>query len=162
LWYTGLVSEEYKRNPNTTCVVCNKAIYRRPGVLAMNSGKAFCSQACFGKSCRKESPCPICGKLVLAGLNTKTCSRACSNKYREGIKYKIGRPRDKAKTAYFLKVRLLAVRGDKCERCSYDKTAILQVHHKDRDRNNNNLDNLALICPNCHYEDHHLVRWVEK
>jgi hypothetical protein len=123
-------------------------------VLAENNGKAFCSQACYGKSCRKEMPCVICGKLILGGLNKITCSRTCSNKYREGIKYKIGRPRDKANTAYLLKIRLLEMRENKCERCNYDKTVILQVHHKDRNRNNNDLANLELICPNCHYEEH--------
>ena len=104
----------------------------------------------------------VCGKPILAGLHKKTCSRSCANTYRIGIKYKIGRPRDKAKTAYLLKLRLLEIRENKCERCDYDKAAILQVHHKDRNRNNNDLINLDLICPNCHYEEHHFNRKVKK
>lgn len=27
----------------------------------------------------------------------------------------------------------------------------LELHHKDGDKNNNNLDNLEIRCPNCHY-----------
>lgn len=150
--------EFYTRRPNSKCSICEKAIYRRPGVLKAHDGKAFCSQACYGKSCRQEVPCPVCGKLLLSGLNKKTCSRECSNKYRAGIKYKIGRPRDKAKTAYLLKLRLLETRGKKCEKCNYNKTEILQVHHKDRNRENNKLENLELICPNCHFEEHYLER----
>ncbi|MCC6934479.1 MAG: HNH endonuclease [Candidatus Yanofskybacteria bacterium] len=62
-----------------------------------------------------------------------------------------------------LKMRLLRERGRTCERCGYDKPEILQVHHKDRDRSNNDLANLALICPNCHYEEHYLERsWLRK
>ncbi|MEI7709345.1 MAG: HNH endonuclease [bacterium] len=99
----------------------------------------------------------------MAGFNKKTCSRACANKNREGIKYHLGRPKDKVKSLQSLKLRLLEARGQKCERCEYKKYEILQVHHKDRDRNNNNLANLALICPNCHYEEHFLEKsWLRK
>ncbi|MBI3573571.1 hypothetical protein HY090_00790 [Candidatus Kaiserbacteria bacterium] len=35
------------------------------------------------------------------------------------------------------------------------------MHHKDRNRNNNSLGNLELICPNCHYEEHYLEKsWL--
>jgi len=90
------VPELYKRNPNTKCAICSKEIYRRP--VEIKRGKVFCSVICAGIRCRKEKPCLVCGKLILAGLNKGTCSRACSNKYRTGVKYKIGRPRDKART----------------------------------------------------------------
>ncbi|MFA6533418.1 MAG: HNH endonuclease [Patescibacteria group bacterium] len=153
--------EQYKRNPNTKCNICSKKIYRRP--IEIKRGKVFCSVACAGIRCRKEIPCLVCGKLILAGLNKKTCSRSCSNKYRTGIKYKIGRPRDKARTFRVIKLRLLEERGNTCARCTYNKYEILQVHHKDRNRNNNKLDNLELICPNCHYEEHFLEKsWMRK
>lgn len=42
-----------------------------------------------------------------------------------------------------------------CARCGYKKrTDILQVHHKDGDRNNVALSNLEIICPNCHAKHH--------
>ena len=101
---------------------------------------------------------------MLAGLNKKTCSRICSNVYRTGIKYKIGRPsKDKVKSQKALKIRLLEARGKKCEKCDYDKFEILQVHHKDENRKNNDLQNLELICPNCHFEKHYLENsWLRK
>jgi len=104
----------------------------------------------------------VCGKLILAGLNKKTCSRSCANKHREGIKYKLGRPsKDKVKTQGLLKIKLLRIRGNKCERCGFGKYQILEIHHKDKNRNNNNLDNLEIICPNCHSEDHYLEKsWL--
>lgn len=154
--------EQYKRTPNTTCTVCAKAIYRRP--VEIKRGRVFCSQECYGKSCRREIPCAICGQLIPGRKNSKTCSRACSNKYREGIKYKIGRPRDKAAATHLLKLRLLEKRGHQCERCGYSKVEILQIHHRDRNRENNTLDNLELVCPNCHYEEHyskHKERWAQ-
>ena len=42
-----------------------------------------------------------------------------------------------------------------CDRCGYSKKPeILGVHHKDRDRKNNELSNLEISCPNCHSEEH--------
>lgn len=162
LWYTGLVPETYERNPNIKCVVCKKPIYRRPSQIERNEGRVFCGTICYGISLRKETPCTVCGKPIMASLNKKTCSRACSNIHRTGIKYKLGRPtKDKVKNQQALKIRLLEARGKKCERCDYNKYEILQVHHKNKDRNNNNLDNLELICPNCHYEEHLLEKsWL--
>lgn len=149
--------ELYKRKPNTKCLICKKGIYRRPIEFKRNDGNFYCSQACYGASCRREKPCVICNKLILSGLNRITCSRACSNTYRKGILYKLGRPKDKGEKFRAIKVRLLSIKGGKCERCGYGKAEVLQVHHRDRSRKNNDLNNLELICPNCHYEDHYLI-----
>lgn len=47
----------------------------------------------------------------------------------------------------------------RCEECGYDKhPEILQVHHRDRDRHNNTIDNLAVLCPTCHMEDHFVAK----
>ena len=155
--------DEYKRNPNIACRVCGKAIYRRPIEIEKNEGRVFCSQVCYGLSSRKETPCIICGTPILAHLHKKTCSRACSNKNRAGIRYKVGSPHDKVKDQRAVKIRLMKERGVKCERCGYDRQEILHVHHKDRDRSNNKLNNLELICPNCHYEEHYLEKsWLKK
>ena len=150
------MSERYKRNPNTFCKICKKAIYRRPSEIKANHGKVFCSIYCYSVSCRKETPCVVCGKPILAGLNKKTCSRSCANIHRTGIKYGSGRRKDKVQSQLILKTRLSQIRGRLCEKCGFDKFEILQVHHKDRDRNNNDLGNLELLCPNCHYENHYL------
>lgn len=156
------MAEQYKRNPNTKCFICAKAIYKRPIELKRNKGRAFCSMACYGIACRKESPCIVCSKPILSGLNRITCSRSCSNIHRKGIKYTLNRPRDKVSSQRALKVRLIGARGPKCGRCNYNKVEILHIHHKDRDRENNNLDNLELICPNCHFEEHYLEKsWLK-
>jgi len=154
---------QYNRYPNTFCLVCNKPIYKRPSQIVLNHGRVFCSSNCYGFSCRQERPCPICGKPILAGLKKKTCSRTCANKNRVGVKYNLFRKKDKVKSYKSLKLRLLFKRGNVCERCGYNRYEILQVHHKDRDRTHNDLDNLELICPNCHYEEHLLEKsWLKK
>ncbi len=157
------MAEKYKRDPNTKCNICSKPIYKRPFEIQANKGRVYCSMICYGISCRKEIPCAVCGKLILSGLNKKTCSRSCANKHRVGIKYKQNRPRDKVVSYRILKIRLLKLRGKICERCTYNKYEILQVHHKDRNHANNDLNNLLLICPNCHFEEHYLEKsWFRK
>ncbi len=47
-------------------------------------------------------------------------------------------------------------RGGKCEECGWHETnkytgkVPLQIHHIDGDCTNNSLDNLKVLCPNCH------------
>ena len=156
LWYTGWVNEYYIRKPNTECLLCKKTIYRRPSEIEENKGRVFCGAKCYGISCRKEISCAACGKLLLSGLNKKTCSRSCANKHRTGIQYKLNLPKEKVADLRQIKLRLVEVRGAKCERCFYNKLEILHVHHKNRNRDDNDLKNLELICPNCHYEEHYL------
>lgn len=153
----------YIRNPNTNCIICDKPIYKRKCEIARNNGHVFCSMACYGKFSRREQPCLVCGTPIQARFNKKTCSRACANKHRTGIKYKLNRPRDKVVDQRSLKLRLLEFRGKVCEGCGYNKVEILQVHHMDRNRKNNHLSNLRLTCPNCHYEEHYLEKsWLRK
>ncbi len=163
-WYSGRVAEhKYIRHPNTFCLVCGKPIYKRRSQIQTNNGRVFCSTNCYGMSNRKEKPCVVCGKPILASKNKITCSRECSNKHRTGIKYLMGRPRDKVSSYKILKVRLMKVRGKLCERCGYSKYEILQVHHRDRNHQNNEITNLELICPNCHFEEHLLEKsWMKK
>lgn len=62
-----------------------------------------------------------------------------------------------------IKLRVFDSRGEKCERCGYNKKEILNVHHKDRNHDNNDLANLELLCPNCHAEEHYFKdSWLSK
>ena len=49
---------------------------------------------------------------------------------------------------------MAALRGRKCECCGLsewmNKPIALEVHHKDGDELNSTLENLQLLCPNCH------------
>jgi 5-methylcytosine-specific restriction endonuclease McrA len=111
---------------------------------------------CYGIANRKETPCIVCGSLILASANAKTCSRTCANKNRSGIKYTGRSPKDKVKDERAIKLRMFASKGEKCERCGYNKKEILNVHHKDRNHGNNAIENLELLCLNCHAEEHYL------
>ncbi len=49
---------------------------------------------------------------------------------------------------------LIFLRGHKCECCGLtewlNQPITLEIHHVDGDRTNNTLENLQLLCPNCH------------
>lgn len=49
---------------------------------------------------------------------------------------------------------IIALRGHQCESCKLtewlNEPITLELHHKDGDKLNNELDNLQLLCPNCH------------
>jgi predicted HNH restriction endonuclease len=48
-----------------------------------------------------------------------------------------------------------AVKPKKCERCGYDTNpAAIIVHHKDRNRSNDAITNLEVLCCNCHAIEH--------
>lgn len=55
-----------------------------------------------------------------------------------------------------LKAKLIkaGLKEDRCEKCGLTdwmgQKITLQLHHKDGDRNNNTLENLEILCPNCH------------
>lgn len=55
-----------------------------------------------------------------------------------------------------LKYRLIneGIKEWKCEKCGntywLNELIPLELHHKDGDKTNNELDNLELLCPNCH------------
>ena len=42
-----------------------------------------------------------------------------------------------------------------CSKCGIKDKRVLSVHHKDRNRKNNDLKNLEWLCRNCHF----LVHW---
>jgi 5-methylcytosine-specific restriction endonuclease McrA len=52
------------------------------------------------------------------------------------------------------KNHLIKIREHRCEKCSLtewmDEKIALEIHHKDGDSANNVLENLQLLCPNCH------------
>lgn len=147
------------RNPNTFCSICNNKFYKRPGDKNKSkSGLHFCSVDCSSKHQTILKSCPECDTEFRAGLNKKYCSRSCANKGRAGIKYFTGQHKNKHSTAVGYRRMIVEQHGELCELCGYDKhPKILVVHHIVEKCNGgtNDLDNLQLICPNCHALQHY-------
>lgn len=113
----------------------------------------YCSRACYYQAQHIKGTvqytCRHCGTVFRDSPSKKRiyCSRDCINKTKkENWK------------ATFATVRKNMVRRNmlkKCARCGYDEHPhILGIHHRDRNRNNNELSNLEVLCANCHSLEH--------
>jgi len=47
-----------------------------------------------------------------------------------------------------------------CELCGQQKNVL--IHHKDRNRNNNSLQNLQILCASCHAIEHTRIANIKK
>lgn len=142
------------------CIICGNKFEKK----RRTTGK-YCSVECVHKSLqnRINVKCDECGKIygVKASKykNHKSkfffCSRKCkdlaqsisdgSGKLTPNC-YKTG------KTSY--KKRAMFKLENKCVDCGYIDNYLLVVHHKDGNRDNNNINNLEIVCHNCHAKRH--------
>ena len=103
----------------------------------------------MAKKGNTEFECNFCHKKFNApkSTNRKYCSKACVNKNSKLIF-----------EPTFTTVRKMMIRRNmlqSCQRCGYSESIeILGVHHIDRNRKNNKLNNLEILCPNCHSLEH--------
>jgi len=107
------------------------------------------------KSAENWIGCKVCGKeYYRAPSKIKDGSSCCSIKCR-GILQRTNQPpsTDIPGVKKWLRTRNMI---KECEDCGYNEhPEILVVHHRDRDRTNNALFNLAILCPNCHALEHY-------
>jgi hypothetical protein len=111
-----------------------------------SSKQKYCSGSCGALDRMREvytRICPICKKQYITTRSDKrkTCSKECGRKHQ-----------NRPKSALSL-IKTESLTG--CSLCGYSKYInILERHHIDRDRGNNNLSNILILCPNCHAEVH--------
>ena len=122
-------------------------------ISSMASKAKYCSRKCFHKAMNRkgtvEYTCQHCDKKFLDAPSHKRkfCSKACVNKSNKSVW--------KGKFSTVRKIMLTRNMISKCERCGYSEhPEILGVHHKDRNRHNNDLSNLEVLCPICHSLEH--------
>lgn len=127
-----------------------------------------------GKSKRRKyeiivKKCPVCNTEFKTKNNhpseKTTCSVSCSNTYfrtgENNPNYKNIEDYDNRGTSYIKKYRKLCFKhhGHKCIICNENK--ILDVHHCDGNKFNNNINNLVPLCPThhryCHSKHKNLV-----
>lgn len=126
----GKKTNKKVRIANCKCSFCNKDFFRRPSKSTSKSGLYFCSRECKDKAQRID-----------------------------GIK-DLHLPHYGKGNGKYTYRRLVLENVEKvCTKCGYkEHPEILEVHHKDRNRNNNDIDNLELLCPNCHMWEHYIQK----
>ena len=137
------------------CQICARTFYVQPNRL--DTAK-YCSRACYQKGQMGkdtiEVACMVCGNVRRRPKShlrykTYTCSLKCRS-----IANRLETPKSKK----YSNVRKWLARNGKmerCELCGYDEESrILVIHHKNRNRHDNALNNLRCLCPNCHALEH--------
>jgi len=107
------------------CSNCNKEIYRSPKELRVSKSRNF--------FCNKSCQATWKNKNILYGENHKNWKNG-ENAYRNIMK------RSKKKAI--------------CTHCNTTDFRVLVVHHIDKNRQSNHIDNLQWLCHNCHHLVH--------
>jgi hypothetical protein len=144
------------------CKQCKKSLAKRGNIFCNRS----CSASFHNKGVRRHgeepSNCKMCHKK-LKDSRRQYCSVKCQQelKYRRYIQaWKNGEEdgligKQKSVSGPIRRF-LFEINDNKCQKCNWGeinrhtKKVPLQVHHKNGDYLNNKIENLELLCPNCH------------
>ena len=153
------------------CKRCGKTFSVKPHWIKVGYGK-YCSADCHHASMRngENVKCATCGELTYKtqkALNGSKsgkyfCSKKCQTIWRNQLY--IGSAHKNFKTGEFV-YRGVMERNEVPKICRLCKTTdyrVLAVHHIDKNRKNNALENLAWLCNNCHFLIHHYEAEREK
>ena len=145
-----------------TCKGCNKEFLKDKRFVKINS-RDYCSRECFCKSTSNSHIliCSCCKNTFVRMnkdlKNSKSglyfCSVDCKNKGQlidSGIKEIQPKHYKNGKSTY--RQKALNHYDNKCSVCGYSVIEVLEVHHKDHNRDNNKIENLNVLCPNHHKE----------
>jgi hypothetical protein len=146
--------ENYNKNPKL-CQCCGMPVpYER------RLTNKFCSSSCAAKTNnttreikREKKYCLTCHKEI--ARDKKFCDSVCCGAFRiKTTEEKI--LRGEKVDVKQLKRYVIKLRGNKCEECGWNKinpksrNCTVQLEHVDGNAENDSLDNLKLLCPNCH------------
>ena len=116
------------------------------------------------KNSRENVMCAYCGKIFTKSKSKLVLSKSglyfCCREHKDmAQRIESGKQFDELRPDHYgdygVKYRIIAFRNypHECAVCGYhddDDISLLDVHHIDEDRDNNQLDNLIVLCPNCH------------
>ena len=150
--------------PQTYCQSCNSEFYAKPSWIRNGGGK-YCSASCRQEAQKNGSTfkCHMCNKKIYrtikAQLSSKSkkyfCTKSCQTVWRNSeVHIGHNHPSWITGQSSYRERLLRSNRQKNCARCLTTDVRILSVHHKDKNRDNNNLSNLMFMCHNCHFLVH--------
>lgn len=152
------------------CLNCKKETYIENKEITRGFGK-FCSRKCSAIYNAEQRPkpepnvkCAYCGVNFYLNTTEKKNSKSglyfCCREHKDsaqcigGIKEIMPSHYGETIKDYRVLIFKVANKPKICERCGFDKEAAIIVHHKDRNRDNNDISNLEVLCANCHAIEH--------
>lgn len=135
------------------CKCCGNE-FPKPKRFVKKNSDHYCSVDCKNKATKKVVECALCGK-ILERSPTKALSKSglifCCREHKEIAQSHKGKRLIKCgHDADGYRLLALAHYGEKCEWCDESLLSLLDVHHIDHDRSNNELENLIVLCVRCH------------
>jgi predicted restriction endonuclease len=108
---------------------------------------------------RVKQPCAFCGRIVervpaevkKSKSGNLFCNSSCSSSFNNQKRKNENNPNWIDGVSNY-RARALEEYGEACTICGYDVLENLEVHHRDRNRKNNALKNLDVLCPTHHKE----------
>lgn len=160
---------EYIAVMSHSCQWCQSEFFPSQRELNRGNGK-FCSRSCgirHTHECNRKTRLPntLCAYCTtpfwasqrrqnLSKSGLLFCGRSCKNLAQrlEGIPEM--HPEHYGSGVSYRKIGLRNC-GQICSGCGFSSVPeILQVHHRDKNRKNYSLENLVVLCPNCHAIEH--------
>ena len=151
--------------PWAKCLICKNNFYTRPSHLKIGWGK-YCSNKCKFKSQEKGKTlkCSNCGKKIYRTPvdfnNSKSglffCNKSCHCSWmNKNLHLGADHPQWNYGRSSYKQIFFRQYKGNiKCTICNIKDKRVLIIHHKDKNRKNNLIENLELLCRNCHYLKH--------
>lgn len=150
----------FKANKNDKRKFCSKScsaiknnkLYPKRIKLNENKRKSYNERQRKSYEKRKNKFCLNCNTIT----TNKFCNSKCQNEYRKKEIFKKIENGDNSLYHKQYKKYLINKFGEKCMKCGWDERHLttgnvpIELEHIDGNSNNNNLNNLQLLCPNCH------------
>lgn len=146
-----------KRTPiRIKCLDCGNEWEALPSTVLYGDYTHRCPNCGVNKG--KIVKCAYCGKEIYRNVSQLEksisgyyyCSTTCGNLHKNQLREEAG---EWSNSISSYRIRAMKKYPHKCAVCGYDEEErILQVHHKDGNRKNNNIENLVILCPNCHWK----------
>lgn len=145
------------------CEICKTKFYGKPNHVARGWAR-YCSKSCqnVGQRSGVSTHCFLCKKEVYRSKQQAAhsasghhfCSKSCQARWRNAFYAGERHANWKGGETAYRRIMQRANIPMKCEHCKTKDERVIIVHHKDRNRNNNQLSNLMYLCMNCHFIEH--------
>ncbi len=146
-----------------TCKVCEKKFKGKNWHLKRGWGKC-CSKKCRDESFKKGKfvNCDTCGKKIwrtpkhfrYSKSGKFFCNKSCQALWRNKVYSGSSHALWIDGSSTYRKKMLESGRPAMCKLCKKKDRRVLQVHHKDGNDQNYEIDNLIWLCVNCHHLVH--------
>jgi hypothetical protein len=148
-----------------TCDYCSSEFLKQKRLI---KDKNYCNRKCagFAQSIRHDVECAHCKEKFT--INNSRYNKSKSKLFFCCVEHKnIGatyieeiRPEHYGTSEYNYRDVAFREYPKICCTCGNKNEKVLEVHHIDKDRVNNNIDNLIVLCANCHTLLHKEELWI--